>query len=55
MNLNDKILFAGGLSQIIGKVRIANAEKTDERIKLMSEVINGIQVSCCIFPTINFE
>lgn len=32
------------LGQIIGKIRLRNAEKTDARIKIMSEVINGIQV-----------
>ncbi|XP_045455242.1 ATP-binding cassette sub-family C member 4-like [Melitaea cinxia] len=34
----------GVLGQILGKVRFRTAEKTDERIKVMSEVINGIQV-----------
>ncbi|XP_072936036.1 ATP-binding cassette sub-family C member 4-like [Epargyreus clarus] len=34
----------GWLSTIIGSIRFRTAEKTDERIKTMSEVINGIQV-----------
>ncbi|CAH2267214.1 jg2942 [Pararge aegeria aegeria] len=34
----------GFLGQVLGKVRFRTAEKTDERIKVMSEVINGIQV-----------
>ncbi|CAH4030827.1 unnamed protein product [Pieris brassicae] len=34
----------GGLGSLMGKVRFRTAEKTDERIKVMSEVINGIQV-----------
>ncbi|CAG9575807.1 unnamed protein product [Danaus chrysippus] len=34
----------GYLGQLVGKVRFRTAEKTDERIKVMSEVINGIQV-----------
>lgn len=34
----------GVLGNIVGKVRARNAVKTDERIKLMSEVISGIQV-----------
>ncbi|CAH2068593.1 unnamed protein product, partial [Iphiclides podalirius] len=34
----------GGLGQYLGKIRFRTAEKTDERVKLMSEVINGIQV-----------
>ncbi|KAM3966456.1 LOW QUALITY PROTEIN: ATP-binding cassette subfamily C member 4-like [Aphomia sociella] len=34
----------GKLSTLTGKVRMRTAEKTDERIKVMSEVINGIQV-----------
>lgn len=32
----------------MGKVRLRNAVKTDERIKVMSEVINGIQVRTLI-------
>ena len=36
---------SGGLGQYLGKVRLRTAEKTDARIKIMSEVINGIQVS----------
>ncbi|XP_059049067.1 ATP-binding cassette sub-family C member 4-like [Achroia grisella] len=34
----------GTVSRVLGKVRMRTAEKTDERIKVMSEVINGIQV-----------
>ncbi|XP_023934406.1 ATP-binding cassette sub-family C member 4 [Bicyclus anynana] len=34
----------GFLGQVLGKVRLRTAERTDERIKVMSEVINGIQV-----------
>ncbi|XP_075985107.1 ATP-binding cassette sub-family C member 4-like [Anticarsia gemmatalis] len=34
----------GILGQAIGKIRLRNAEKTDARIKIMNEVINGIQV-----------
>ncbi|KAG6463316.1 hypothetical protein O3G_MSEX013801 [Manduca sexta] len=34
----------GFLGQVLGKIRGRTAEKTDERIKVMSEVINGIQV-----------
>ncbi|XP_045508072.1 ATP-binding cassette sub-family C member 4-like [Colias croceus] len=34
----------GGLGRLMGKVRFRTAGKTDERIKVMSEVINGIQV-----------
>ncbi|CAG9783024.1 unnamed protein product [Diatraea saccharalis] len=34
----------GYLGQLIGKLRMRIAEKTDERIKVMTEVINGIQV-----------
>nr|AKC34056.1 ABCC3 protein [Spodoptera litura] len=36
--------FQGGLGQYLGKIRLRTAEKTDNRIKIMSEVINGIQV-----------
>nr|AIB06823.1 ABCC3 [Spodoptera exigua] len=36
--------FQGGLGQYLGKIRLRTAEKTDNRIKVMSEVINGIQV-----------
>ncbi|XP_021200213.3 ATP-binding cassette sub-family C member 4 [Helicoverpa armigera] len=36
--------FQGGLGQYLGKLRLRTAEKTDNRIKIMSEVINGIQV-----------
>ncbi|KAJ0181177.1 hypothetical protein K1T71_003262 [Dendrolimus kikuchii] len=32
------------VGQLLGKIRMRNAEKTDSRIKVMSEVINGIQV-----------
>ncbi|KAH9634025.1 hypothetical protein HF086_001227 [Spodoptera exigua] len=35
--------FQGGLGQYLGKIRLRTAEKTDNRIKVMSEVINGIQ------------
>ncbi|XP_045760841.1 ATP-binding cassette sub-family C member 4-like [Maniola jurtina] len=34
----------GVLGQMLGRVRLRTAEKTDDRIKVMSEVINGIQV-----------
>ncbi|XP_047540734.1 ATP-binding cassette sub-family C member 4-like [Vanessa atalanta] len=34
----------GVIGQLLGKVRFRNAEKTDKRIQVMSEVINGIQV-----------
>nr|AJD79132.1 ABCC3 [Pectinophora gossypiella] len=34
----------GVLGRVSGKVRFRVAEKTDDRIKVMSEVINGIQV-----------
>ncbi|CAH0722571.1 unnamed protein product, partial [Brenthis ino] len=34
----------GMLGQLLGKIRSRTADKTDERIKVMSEVINGIQV-----------
>ncbi|GBP41931.1 hypothetical protein EVAR_31694_1 [Eumeta japonica] len=34
----------GGLGRVIARVRMRTAEKTDARIKVMSEVINGIQV-----------
>nr|ASU47346.1 ABCC3 [Cnaphalocrocis medinalis] len=34
----------GVIGQTLGKVRFATALKTDERIKVMTEVINGIQV-----------
>ncbi|XP_050359934.1 ATP-binding cassette sub-family C member 4-like isoform X2 [Nymphalis io] len=34
----------GVIGQLLGKVRFRNAEKTDQRIQVMSEVINGIQV-----------
>ncbi|XP_026726076.1 multidrug resistance-associated protein 4-like [Trichoplusia ni] len=34
----------GVLGKALGAIRLRTAEKTDERIKLMSEVINGIQV-----------
>lgn len=37
--------FSGFLGQLLGKIRFRTAEKTDERIKVMSEVINGIQVN----------
>ncbi|XP_026324225.1 multidrug resistance-associated protein 4-like [Hyposmocoma kahamanoa] len=36
--------FQAFLGRLTGKVRFRVAEKTDERIKVMSEVINGIQV-----------
>ncbi|KAJ8734777.1 hypothetical protein PYW08_014027 [Mythimna loreyi] len=36
--------FQGGLGRYLGKIRLRTAEKTDARIKTMSEVINGIQV-----------
>ncbi|XP_068628826.1 ATP-binding cassette subfamily C member 4-like [Battus philenor] len=34
----------GGLGRYLGTIRFRTAEKTDDRIKIMSEVINGIQV-----------
>ncbi|XP_038209218.1 multidrug resistance-associated protein 4-like [Zerene cesonia] len=34
----------GALGRLMGKVRSSTAVKTDDRIKVMSEVINGIQV-----------
>nr|WBG67118.1 ABCC3 protein [Mythimna separata] len=34
----------GFLGRFLGKIRLRTAEKTDARIKTMSEVINGIQV-----------
>ncbi|KAL4709197.1 hypothetical protein ACJJTC_008125 [Scirpophaga incertulas] len=34
----------GMLGRLIGKLRVRIAEKTDERIKVMTEVISGIQV-----------
>ncbi|CAG9107766.1 unnamed protein product [Plutella xylostella] len=34
----------GGLGRLLGTLRMKTAEKTDARIKIMSEVINGIQV-----------
>ncbi|CAG5018109.1 unnamed protein product [Parnassius apollo] len=33
-----------GLGTFVGKIRFRTAEKTDARVKLMNEVINGIQV-----------
>lgn len=36
--------FQGGLGRYLGIIRLRTAEKTDARIKIMSEVINGIQV-----------
>lgn len=38
------IPIQSGLSRLIAKVRFRTAEKTDDRVKTMSEVINGIQV-----------
>ncbi|XP_026764672.2 ATP-binding cassette subfamily C member 4-like [Galleria mellonella] len=32
------------IGRVLGKVRMRTAERTDDRIKVMSEVINGIQV-----------
>lgn len=37
-------MFLGYLSKLQGKFRYQIAQKTDSRIKLMSEVISGIQV-----------
>ncbi|CAK1599798.1 unnamed protein product [Parnassius mnemosyne] len=34
----------GSLGRFLGRIRFRTAEKTDARVKLMSEVINGIQV-----------
>lgn len=39
------MIFSVVVGQLLGKIRMRNAEKTDSRIKVMNEVINGIQVS----------
>lgn len=43
--------FLGFLGRQSGKVRSRIAKRTDERIKVMSEVINGIQVRTTLLRT----
>lgn len=36
--------FVGYISKLISKLRLKSALRTDERVRLMSEIVNGIQV-----------
>ena len=42
--ISDDKLFSGWIGKVFARLRLETATKTDNRIRLMSEIINGIKV-----------